>query len=394
MSLCFHTAVAADTSSREASTELADLLEEANGLWLKSDASNGIPKYERLLGQIEKEFGKDSSIEGLVLYRIGFLHAKLGNFEKALRYLERSLKLTAPLPDDESNLLMKANLYWGLGMSYKFLLKHEQAIQAFSQSLTFKEKLMGADDPSLVEILLSVAGLYDSHERPLDAIPLLERALAISETNFGAESAEAARVLAFLGNTRSHAGQFEPALACLKRSLQIRERTLKPTDPEVAAALQNLGSLHARRGDYSQAIPLLERSVKLLEKSYLPGDAQSAFQFAGALNSLGTAHLDSGDYDNAIAMLQRSLAATESAFGSASINLVNVLNSIAVACNRHGDFDHAQRSYERALRILEGAPAHKNRERVDTLNNPGANASGHWRRGRSIQVVQPQPGVR
>ncbi|MHB8522881.1 MAG: tetratricopeptide repeat protein [Limisphaerales bacterium] len=349
--------------------KIMEALKEANEMWLKGDATNGIPTYERLLGQIEAAFGKDSSMAGLVVFRIGFLHATHGDFEKALPYLERSLKLVGPLPDNEQNLLTKANLYWGLGMSYKSLLNHEEAIQAFNHFLTLKEKLVSAEDPSLAEILITVANLHSTQQRHLDAIPLLERALAITEKTFGAESAEAATVLASLGNTRDQAGQVEVAIACLKRSLAIREKILQPTSPEVAIALHNLGSVYARHGDYQQAMPLLERSVELLEKIYRPNDAQSTFQLAGALNNLGTAELEGGNYDKGIAALQRSLAIAESAFGSASVNLASTLNSIAVACRGHGDFDRAQRFYERALRILEGAPAYKSRERVDTLNN-------------------------
>jgi CHAT domain-containing protein/Tfp pilus assembly protein PilF len=368
MSFNFQPASAADTGAGT-SVELAELLKEANGLWLKGDATNGIPKYEQLLGQIETAYGKDSPMAGLVLFRIGFLYSGQGDFEKALPNLERSLKLVSPLPDDEPNLVTKANLYWGLGMSYKSVLKPEQAIRAFNQSLKLKEKLLGADDPSLVEILIAVADLHIAQQRPLEAISLLERALAISEGKNGTESAETAKVLASLGNTKGQAGQFEPALACLKRSLQIREKILPPTNPEVAAALHNLGSLYARRGDYQQAIPLLERGVQLLEKSYIPDDAQSAFQFADALNNLGTAQIEGGAYDKGIAALQRSLAVTESAFGSASINLASILNNIATTCHRHGDYEQAQQFYERALRILDGAPAYKNRERVEALNN-------------------------
>ena len=164
----------------------------------------------------ELVFGKDSPAVGLVLFRIGFLYCERGDFERAVPYLERSLKLVSPLPDNAENLEMKADLYWGLGLSYSVRFELDRAIQAFNESLKLKEKLVGADDPSLVELLIEIAELHSAQGRPTDAIPLLERALAISEKKFGPESAEAATALASLGNTRAQAGQFEPALACLK----------------------------------------------------------------------------------------------------------------------------------------------------------------------------------
>ena len=88
---------------------------EANELWLKRDTEQGIPKFENLLGHTELVFGKDSPVVGLVLYRIGFLYCKRGDFERALPYLERSLKLLSPLPDNAENLAIKAESLLGIG---------------------------------------------------------------------------------------------------------------------------------------------------------------------------------------------------------------------------------------------------------------------------------------
>jgi CHAT domain-containing protein/tetratricopeptide (TPR) repeat protein len=342
---------------------------EADELWLKQDTVQGIPKFENLLPLTELVFGKDSKTVALVLFRTGLLYRKRGDFDRALPYIERSLKLLNALPDNAENLETKANQYWGLGLSYLLHFEHDRAIQAFNESLKLKEKLVGADDPSLVELLINIAISHSAQGRPIDAIPLLERVLAISEKKFGAESAEAATALASLGDTRAQAGQFESALACLKRSLQIREKILQPTSPDLGTATSSLGSIYVQVGDYGQAMPLLERSVLLLEKSYVPDDATSASRFASALNELGSAQVDIGEYDKAIATLQRSVAVHELAFGSASINLVAPLNSLAEAYRTRGDVDRAQPLLERALRILEGAPSLMNSVRVETLNS-------------------------
>ena len=370
LALTVHPICAGNNDSQESSaSETTRLFKEAEELRLKGDGAQAIPKFEKLLGQIEVVFGKDSPTVAFVLSRLGFLYSARGDFERAVPYLERSLKLISPLPDNRENLVTKADLYWCLGNSYAVLLQRDRAIKVFNESLKLKEKLVGADDSSLVKLLDTIAGLHCLQGRPIDAFPLLERALAISENKFGTESAEAAAALASLGNTRAQAGQFELALACLKRSLQIREKILPPTNPDLGMAACNLGTVYVQVGDYGQAMPLLERCIPLLEKSYVSDDATSAFLFGHALNNLGSAQVDIGEYDKAIATLQRSLAVAELAFGSASINLVAPLNCVAVAYLKHGDLDRARPLLERALRVLEGAPSDKNSQRVDTLNN-------------------------
>ena len=177
-----------------------------------------IPKFENLLRRTELLFGKDSPEVGVVLCPIGVLYCKRGDFERGFPYLERSLKLLSPLPDNAQNLGVNADLYWRLATATG---------PYFSRMRTIR---------SLVALLIEIGSLHFLQGRPLDAIPLLERALAISEKKFGRESMEAATALASLGNIRALAGQFEPALAFLKRSLQIREKILSPTNPDLGIA--------------------------------------------------------------------------------------------------------------------------------------------------------------
>src|SRR6266480_2258032 len=83
----------------------------------------------------------------------------------------RSLKLVSPLPENAENLVTKADLYWVLGTSYQVLLQPDRAIQAFNESLKLKEKLLGADDSSLAELLIKIGELHSVQGRPIDAIP-------------------------------------------------------------------------------------------------------------------------------------------------------------------------------------------------------------------------------
>ena len=358
-----------DYARLEHTARLYQSLKAANELWLKHDVASGIPEYERLLGEVERAYGKESSLAGLLLFRIGFLHARQGNYERALPNLERSLKLIEPLPNDETNRLTKANLYWGLGMSYQALFRFDQAIRAYEQELEFKESLKGKEDPELVATLTALANLHGIQRRPLEAIPLLQRALAINEKAFGSDSPQVAQALACLGSMWESAQDFDAALSCLKQSLDIREKVVPPTDDAVASALGDLGSLYVDWGRYSEAIPLLEQSVDLHEKNFASKDTQLAFRLGVTLNNLAFAQIRSGNYEKAISTLQRSLTITETNFGAASINLVPALNSMAVAFTDRGDFERALPLYERAVRITENAPAYKTSELVDSINN-------------------------
>src|SRR5882724_4036104 len=164
--LTSHPICAGNADSPESSdAEIIRLLKEANESWLKGDSIRALPKYENLLPQIETAVGKDSTTVGLVLYRIGLLYSKRGDFDQALPYMERSLKLVSQLPDNAENLQTKAELYWGLGLSYSVRFELDRAIQAFNESLKLKEKLVGGDDSSLVQLLMKIAELHSVQRR-------------------------------------------------------------------------------------------------------------------------------------------------------------------------------------------------------------------------------------
>ena len=347
-----------------------ETLRQANDLWLKNDASQAIPLYEGLLEQVKKNYGAESRINGIVLFRIGFLYLGKGQEEKAIPFLERSLQIISALPDDNDNLLTESNLNFGLGMSYRSLLKTDQASKAFKEAIAQREKLSGPEHPSLVGFLTELANIHlRLQNRPAEAVPLLERALAISEKTFGKESIETANALASLGNCKDEAGDFVAALTFLKRSLEIRERTPTSKPQDIAAAFQNLGICYSKYGDYTNGLHLIEKCIAIMDNNPVIGDLQFDFELASALSNLGVTLSESGDPQKAITALRRSLAVTERAFGGSSINLVKVLNALAVTYHHLGDFKSALPLLEKAIRILENAPPHTAGELADTLNN-------------------------
>src|SRR5262245_40959077 len=136
LALTIHPLFAETNDSPESSdAEIIRLLTEANEAWLRGDTVQALPKYEHLLPQIERAVGKDSTAAGVILFRIGLLYSLRGDHVRAVSNLEKSVKLVSPLPDNAENLVTKANLYWGLGSSYKALLQPERAIHAFSENL-------------------------------------------------------------------------------------------------------------------------------------------------------------------------------------------------------------------------------------------------------------------
>jgi tetratricopeptide (TPR) repeat protein len=139
--------------------------------------------------------------------------------------------------------------------------------------------------------LLDLAGTYlRVHGRPIDARPLLERALAITEAAHDPDHPYVATALNNLALALHDQGNPEQARTLYERALAITEAAYGPDHPHVAIRLSNLAVALGDLGHPEQAQPLLERALAIDEAAYGPDHPDVAIRLsnlAGVLRALG-----------------------------------------------------------------------------------------------------------
>ncbi len=99
-------------------------------------------------------------------------------------------------------------------------------------------------------VALSEAASYEEAE------PLYKRSLEIKEKVLGAEHPSVATTLSNLAELYKAQGRYEEAEPLYKRSLEISEKVLGAEHPDVATTLSNLALLYEAQGRYEEAEPL------------------------------------------------------------------------------------------------------------------------------------------
>jgi tetratricopeptide (TPR) repeat protein len=94
-----------------------------------------------------------------------------------------------------------------------------------------------------------------------DAIPVLQKALAMAEQTHGAEHPETARHLAELGAVFRAQGNHDEAQKYLRRSLRIHQRHLGANSPEAVRDLHHLAGSLEEAGDCEGAAEEYERAL-------------------------------------------------------------------------------------------------------------------------------------
>jgi tetratricopeptide (TPR) repeat protein len=104
------------------------------------------------------------------------------------------------------------------------------------------------------------SGKYDLAEY------LFRQALAIAERVLGADDRVVMELLNDLGVTHKYQGRYDEAEQCYWRAMAIAPALLGPDHPDVATLYHNLGGLEHARGRYAFGEPLARRAVAIREQ--------------------------------------------------------------------------------------------------------------------------------
>jgi CHAT domain-containing protein len=160
------------------------------------------------------------------------------------------------------------------------------------------------EDKKAIMLLQDKAKALTRAGKYADAIPLIQRALAIQPNLGGPDDIEVAWLLGDLADLYEDIGRYTDAEPLYKRSLAIREKVLGPDRPAVATSLNNLAVLYMDQVRYAEAEPLYKRALATYEKTLGPDHPE----IAKPLNHLVSLFADQSRYAEALPLAQRLIA--------------------------------------------------------------------------------------
>jgi tetratricopeptide (TPR) repeat protein len=213
---------------------------------------------------------------------------------------------------------------------------------------------------SMLATLGSVYAEMSHHQQ--DALPLVERSLALRERLFGTEHVEVAESLFILGRLKSRGfADYAAAEQLLKRAIGIRERLVGPADPALAPVLSELGMALWRTGTYDEGQTALRRAVAIGERTDEP-------ELHKWLANLALLDQLLGDFDSAEQLLRRAFALGVKAEGRPGVPVGPTMLNL-------GSLLRAQEKFAEARQVLEDLNADEERtwgtSRMYTLGELG-----------------------
>jgi tetratricopeptide (TPR) repeat protein len=244
----------------------------------------------------EKSFGPENAAVAEVLNDLGLLSILKGDDAAARAALDRALAIERKTVGEAHLHTMQT--YGHLGRLHLRRAEYDAAEAAYRKGLAAAEAVRGAEARENVPLLRGLADVALRRHRPLEAEPLLARALAIADKDEPGR-AELGPALNGLGALRYAQRRLDEARAALERARGVPA----PSPGLRVETLTLLAHVLMAQGQGEAAEPLYREAIDLAGKPQGSSQVEAAEPLAG----LGAALARRGQRAEAIASLERAL---------------------------------------------------------------------------------------
>ena len=310
-----------------------EALAHAKLTYAQQGAKLALPEFEQALASFQRT--RDKHGEAVVTGLIGNCYKKLGDYSKALQFLNDALRMKRELGDrlEEGKTLSHLGLvYWEQG-------EYLKAVEVFKQSISIGKELKDAqlEGASLNNLSL----VYEEQGDYNRSLEQYQRALELQRSvNYGPGVSDA------LGNIGGHyllLGHYAEAEGYYRQALEISQRLeLKPSQSQdlgnIAACLLGQGKIQEALAAYDQAISIAREAGQAKEE---------ADWYRGKASAL----LHIGKFDEAL----RDYKSSGETYAKAGLKreLVEQLGDEGGAYLELGDRPAAKKSFVRAVSLSD-----------------------------------------
>ncbi|MBP7074337.1 MAG: tetratricopeptide repeat protein [Rhabdochlamydiaceae bacterium] len=315
----------------------------------------------------------------LSLDNVGLSFRDLGKHEEALKYLNQSLALMKKIfgPEDRHVLTCLEHV----GVALEDLGKHEDALKYHMEVLTLRKKTLGEDHPDMAVSLNNVGLSLKALGKHEDALKYQMEALALIKKVFGPEHYQVAASLSNVGLSFGELGKYKQALKYKMESLALMKKLFGPEHPLVAISLNNMGVALEDLGKHEEALKYKMEALALRKKLFGPEHPQ----VANSLYSAGLTLRELGKYEEALKYTMEALALRKKLLGEDHPEVAASLDNVGLSLGRLGKHEEALKYTMEALVLRKKLLGENHPEVAASLNNVGGTLGDLGKHGEALK---------
>ena len=290
------------------------------------------------------EFAGRSLERARITLAVGLARLQLGMAAEALPWLETAERELGRL-DPQGNV--HAEALHRLGVCLQAIGRPAEALPPLERALALQDAGSGPESTAAIRVLNDLGlALLDAGDAE-GAERRLREALGRLERSPEADRAQLAGTQGNLGMLLQGTGRLEDARPFLEATLRTNLARLGPDDLELSMDWNNLGLLEKDLGAHADAERSLRRALEILER----GVGRTHPNFALVQVNLADLMQRSERVEEAVTLLAEARATIEAAYGDKHPELARVSNQLGFAQIARSDFTGAEGSFRRALRV-------------------------------------------
>jgi non-specific serine/threonine protein kinase/serine/threonine-protein kinase len=221
--------------------------------------------------------------------------------------------------------LVEAEIRLAIGEMERTLGRNAEAIPQLQRAIAIREERVGPGSPEALAAVRELGVVYDEQGRHAEAVSLFARVLAGRRAALGGEHPLTLQALNDLAVADERAGRLHEAENLFRATLEIRRRTPGPDHPDTLVVMNNLATVLLSDGRGAEALPLAERAAAGYAKA-AGEDDRVALDCA---NTLGVVYLRTGRLEQAEPVLRQTLERRRRILGNDHLAVADSLSNLA-----------------------------------------------------------------
>ncbi|MBX7078303.1 MAG: protein kinase [Nannocystaceae bacterium] len=287
---------------------------------------------------------RDDGVEAQAEIVLGAVRFGQGRVDEATAALRRAT-LAAERSGD---VQLRAHAWRALGLMLGVQrLQLDESLHALELSSQAGAQLpAGTREPFALEQAWGL--VLTTHDRPSEALPHVERALALLDEQASDDPSDRAQATANLGFVFGRLGRLDDAEPLWLEAVATYEAELGPHHTHVILLLSNLGAAARAQGRLDEAAQRYATAIERVRS----GDGERHPSYPDLLHNAGRLERERGRLDAALALLERARALQVERFGARSEQVAGEDIELGVTHERRGDGEAALRAFRSADAIL------------------------------------------
>jgi eukaryotic-like serine/threonine-protein kinase len=258
--------------------------------------------------------------------------------------LKRGIEKAEALSDQPE---VQAEMFDVAGNVYRNLGEYQKALPLMERTLEIRSSLLSSSHPDVAKSHFNLAAVLHDLGEYRKSFEHYSAAADLFRSIPGYESPEYATSL----HNLAVASHNQMAIDDIRKALRMRLELLGPDHPDVGESYLAIGNYYLQENDYYNAENYFATSLALVRQY----DQQHTPQTAGILHNIGNGFRVLGDLDQAQLILQDVLIIYNSLYEGTHTNIALAKKSLADVFRDKEDYPNAEDMYEKALAALHEA---------------------------------------